>query len=204
MAGNGAQRWSDIDPQPPAPEAVVDTEDSRGSRNRHRQQRNTGSRRQPCRPVAGPLRIELPMTGPLREKTHGSAFLEMGQGGTHRAERDHTTLEWDDVEYLEDIIEPSVVPEEVDEAEETDPLAQNRSDQQRIEERVVVGGDDERRVRESPLGIDVESPGHSTQGSDERWETSPRHSLDKRGRFDSGSCHELQVFHYLGRLPPRR
>ena len=142
----------------PFSELVVDTEDLVGPVDGNGHQWHPGAGRQPSRPGLEPGITEFLNADALGEQTDHATGFEMGQALTHRPQRDRAAANGDGPPAIQGPVERLVVPEEVDESDESGPFAVDRSDQRRIEKGVVVGGQDERRRGEPRPPVDPQPP----------------------------------------------
>lgn len=124
-----------------------------------------------------PLGIEVPVTGPFGEQPYGTASVEVGEGLTHGSEWNEPPLEGYHVDRLQDPVHPAIVAEEILQGEKADLLTEDGADQDRVEERVVVGRDHERWIGEVVVVLDLETPGNASNGPNQGRAASPEQPL---------------------------
>lgn len=124
-----------------------------------------------------PSGIEVPVTGPFGEQPNGTTSVEVGEGLAHGSEWNEPPLERYHIDRLQGPAHPAMVAEEVLQGEEADLLTEDSADQDRVEERVMVGSDHEGWIGEVVVVLDLEMPGHTSNGSNQGRATSPEESL---------------------------
>jgi hypothetical protein len=93
----------------------------------------------------------------------------MGECGAYRPEGDDSPFDRDHIEGGEGKIKPAVVAEEIHEGEESNLPVKDSTNEQAVEKREVVGGDDKRRFGKSVVSVDLQTPRDPSHSSDQGW-----------------------------------
>jgi hypothetical protein len=149
-------------------ESVVHSEHLLGATNRRRHERHSRPGGEPRCAWEGMFWIEDVVSPSLGEDANGPPGSEMLKRLSHRPERNTPPGHGDHLPGIEEERHGAIRPPEIGEPYEPDGPAVHRPEKQRIEERVVIRGEDERRIGKVFLPLDPKPPRQPRHESDDR------------------------------------